>query len=458
MDASGNPARASRVRLLLLVAIAFVGYEYVLYRHWATSVPLVPTTTFEVPRDRVPIGFVGSGEFALAQRDSQLHPDSDSGLHHGAVEFRSFPDGNKLGERLTGFDSVATTFPVKSPVVHDEYGPRLSLIRHGRPIIAHHVSDSRRRSATFYCVDRDRFLCLSDGTLQSYDPNIDRVRWSLSLVQGVVMVDGDYAFVTRIREETPPGIRPKIYPVLLDIRDGSSNDQVFPEGGFELSDISPDGRLIVFLMSDAFEVWSIENRSRVWRKPSAEFGTRQLRFSNDSQRLVSWTLSEDGTFGSKSFQAADGGPMRAGLPADKERGSIYPSLAFAGSQYAFFHGIASTQRDSDLNRWLKNQAVRIGLFMTPANRQRVITVYEVDRQKFLGVLDATSEASLLTAPDGSGFTLFRQNWGKRSTLELYTLPPRSNWLWLAVRAIGIPIVIAAVAIGFSYWQRRRPIA
>jgi hypothetical protein len=88
----------------------------------------------------------------------------------------------------------------------------------------------------------------------------------------------------------------------------------------------------------------------------------------------------------------------------------------------------------------------------------MITLYEVDRQKFLGVLDATSEASLLTAPDGSGFTLFRQNWGKRSTLELYTLPPRSNWLWLAVRAIGIPLVIAAGAIGFSYWQRRRPIA
>ena len=61
----------------------------------------------------------------------------------------------------------------------------------------------------------------------------------------------------------------------------------------------------------------------------------------------------------------------------------------------------------------------------------------------------------MTAPDGSGFALYRYGSPiSPPTLEFYTLPPRNDWLWWSIRAIGLPLAIAALAIGTSLYRRR----
>jgi hypothetical protein len=456
MEASGRPRRVPRLRLWLLTAVAFVGYEFVIYRHWVTSVPLIPSGAFEVPRDWAPLRLISSGELVLARRLSLPGQPSREVIGR-VVEFRSFPEGNRVGQRTTPGDSVATP-PIKSGVndyLFNDFNDERPL-SYRRDLIAQHTFSSSHRSATCYCLDRRRDLCLIDDTLQCYDSTTDRALWSISRVGAVVSVHGNFAFVNRLQPDRPFDTR-RMVPALVSLSDGHLEERVFPEDArFELSDFSPDGRLMLYRTGEAFELWSIESRSRIWTKSITELRTRELMFSNDGQSLVYRSLDENGRFQSLACRALDGEPLTTDHEPADPGNSLIPPSATSGSRYAFFFVPFASRQNSELAIWLSRMAMRARLFVTPAPHSRQVTLFDVEAGQPLGTVDVTDDASLMMAPDASRFAVYRPGSSiAPQTIQFYTLPPRVDWPWWSIRAIGLPVAIVLLVIALPRIQRRR---
>jgi hypothetical protein len=466
MDASGRPHRAARLRLALLTAVALVGYEYVIYQHWVTSVPLVPTSEFVLPPAWVPGRLVNSGELILFRAPSQMPPSASL---QRAVQVRSVPQGSVVAQRATAGVNVAE-LPIKSGFV---YAADYGVAAYGRfteggemnlrpldyrrgPPIAENTLDSPMRPGASYCLDQNLDLCLVGDTLQLYDAKTDRIQWTLSGVYSVVSIDGGFAFIKRFRPGEPFDLR-QLIPTLVSLDDGRLEEDVFPEGvDFELFDVSPDGQFLLYRVDDAFELWSIKQRSRLWSKTTADVGTRELMFSNDSQSVVYRSLDESGTFQSQELRTSDGAHQRTRHERADPDGSVVPPAAIAGSKYAFFYVPFASRKNSDLALWLSRMAMRTGLFVTFGPRSRQATLYDAEAGTPLGAVDVPDNVSLLTASDGSGFAVSRSGSPTAAPkLQFYTLPPRFDWRWWSMRAVGLPLAIFVLTVALSLQRRRR---
>lgn len=451
MKAPRQPRRSSRRRLLVLLGIALVGYEVVIYRHWLESVPLLPARVVTLKPDQFAFRFVTPTHFAVVRRSQDLMGLSQA---QGPVQIYEFP-GDRVIERLTPRDGVCTSLPMQWRFPHDQ--------REWRPlvptnnVVAQHTSESAARNPIYYAVDDRRFLYLVDGSLHCLDAETNRTIWTRAEVDSVDYVKGNLACVTRTRIESrqlingderyPRGVvvlrgREPIHRSLLDLTDGHIMEAVNPGDYFSIVDVSPDRKWIAYRTNGGLEVWSLGEQKMAWRKPLDAAVTPDLRFSSDSQFLVWMAVDYSRKVRLWRVRSTDGRPADSTEDASTASFPIRSAATHVGSRFALLP--KKPQKTSDLVSWLEMQSVRWGLNQSRGFPEVESYLLNLETGAQAGIVRLTN-SPVHAEPNGDAFAVVRYTPGGPS-LEFYAIPPQSNWSWLLLRALMPPLALVPIAL------------
>lgn len=431
------------IRLPVLLAIALVAYAVATHRHWVDRVPLLPTTTIELNNGLEPIAWAGPGELVFAHR-GHGSSSTGNGPYFGPLEFRSFPDGGKLRNTLSPGDPIQATFPLVTPRpdIHARIFP-------GATVLASPAPDSPERLSPFYFIGNQLFVYIADNTLHCCDAR--RNLWSTPGVQAVCWLSGNHALVSLV-SPLPGRARPHAQLSFLTLHDGRLDTRIAPGSAFDIADVTSDGRFIALLVRNSVEVWSLESGIRLWRAPFDELGVRQLRFSQNGEFMEHWTIDESARLRYTKFRTLDG--QRIAQPDEPRElaQSHLSAIAFPGHEYAFFHEFTTADaRISPVMRLVSLVAGRyFGLFVGSDLRPKRFQLYDLKARQRHGVIDKT-DARLITSPEVSGFALVRHRPGGVN-VELYELPPRRDWKWLAIRGVAPVLAALVLALLLSRWR------
>ncbi|QDT54698.1 hypothetical protein Pan44_27330 [Caulifigura coniformis] len=442
MDAPERKSRDTRFRLWVLLTIAIVVYEIAIYWRWREFVPLRPSSRLALAADQSALGFSGAGELVIAHRETSAR-GSLSDLHRGPVEFREFPSGRLIAERLTPNDLVSVDRQQTTMYQESEEGvPNYDFLPwDAGPRPQHPTRNSPERVAEYRFLDNRRAFYHAGATLHRYDMETDRLTGTMRDVQSIPLVDGEVAMITKASIDSS-GIRRRTTPALVNFHDHSVVEGIAPSEAFELIDISPDGQWLAFLTFESIEVWSVASRSRVWKKSFSELGVRSAKFSQDGLFLLNRGLDQSGQLRSTRIRTADGKVVDQDDDIEPPHERLSPPLAMLGDRYALFQNVrARERRQPVLIRWASRLGIRLQL-EDGAPVPRTALLFDAEHGKRVGLVDF-ADARFFAVPDGSGFALSRSSHGSPGrTVEFYALPPSSDWLWLALRGVAPLLCLA----------------
>ncbi|HVJ85138.1 MAG TPA: hypothetical protein VM452_05805 [Caulifigura sp.] len=471
--------RKSPLRLTALLLAAGIGYEVVLIRHWIARVPLVPDRVVELAADQSPVGFIRPDTFLVSRSIEVISREARSEFVRTRMEFLQFPTGETTEVRLSDAKVRLATLPLGSsdypwydggklmPLsielaqfrveadgffmdfeapIQRPVGPPLPP----PPPIVHPTREAAQKMLTCYCVDEDMLLYLSGESLQCWDIRTGRLRWRIPNVAGLIHVVGNMAVVMRKATDSP--IASGLRPALVQLSSGTLIDNFGPSEAFDISEISTDGTHIVFRTATALEAWSLESRTRLWSRESAELGVRDLYFSNGNASLENWVLNDFGRLLRTRVRVADGQVEFAERKTDPHTTSVSAMGARISPTFALFHDVSARPYENPgLRHWLERY---VRLPFGSSLHQKTQLIVDLARGRHVGIVD-TSHGQIYTTSDGLGFALIRHKpMEPHGQLEFYAMPPRRDWLWMLPRAAGPPAAIL-LAIAIPPILRRR---
>jgi len=431
--------RVSR-RLWALLAIAFVGYEVVLYRYWRESVGLLPARIIALEEDQAPIGFTGPGLFAVAH-----HPSHEAGLDRnrlcGPVTFYGLP-GDRVPQRLSSTDAIGpgAFLGRRSTSSNSDWRP-LNYFRdfEGQPTL-----ESAFRKPHYRVLDENRALSIDNDGLLCVHLEKNRVEWFRPGIESVLYLEGDLA-VAISRDESGSSVAYDSRS-LIDLKDGRLIDTIGPGAFQDIQDISSDRKWLLSQEHSGTSLWSLTERRRLWTRPHHDTNCRVFRFSEDGRQVESAVIGEANTLHPVRIRTSDGTVLST--PATGS--SVTSATALPGRRFAMFQ--MNQRPHSGLPLWLEAYAMRWGLFGSGERIQSTIRMFDLDSGEFTGTLD-TTHARMFASPDREVFALARIGSGVRQ-VEIYSLPPRRNWLWWFFAGIVLPCPLVAIAVGLHRRELR----
>jgi hypothetical protein len=443
MDTSKQPLRQSQARLWVLLTLALVGYEVVLYRYWRQSVPLFPSRVLQLEEDQVPIGFTGSNLFAIARRRVGMAQIPTC----GPVLLYEFP-GHGFREMLSSRDDVSPDMRLsqRSTYSHYEWGPLV----YNYVNVSQSTPDSDARKPLYSVLDEHRLLYLAENTLYCQDAATDRLRWFRPDIESVAYIEGDLAVVRRRDPESTPR-NYRTFASLLDLTNGHIIETIEP-GYFQfVVDVSPDRQWILFEETNAMHMWSFKERRPVWVKRYQEAHSRVFRFTADSQQVVSAAIDELYALHPVRIRTSDGEVLSSPARPERPTAKASSAVTLPGRRHAIFH--INNRPATGLPLWLEPYAQQWGLVGSQQSLPWIALLFDIEGGQLSGMLDTTN-GRVFTSPDHEAFALLKSSSG-RQRLEFYTLPPRSDWTWWILRSLALPLPLLALAVVLHRRELRR---